>query len=84
MFTQRTKTTCPVRLLVTMANKRQREVLEKMQMKAVGMISGLKGKSYEERCTELGLETLETRRIKQNMTLVYKLYSNVGGGDMFT
>ncbi len=37
----------------------------KVQKKAVGMVSGLKGKSYEERCAELGLETLETRKIKQ-------------------
>jgi hypothetical protein len=61
-----------------------KEVLEKVQMKAVGMVSGLKGKSYEERCKELGLEILETRRVKQDMTLVYKLLSNGGGGDMFT
>jgi hypothetical protein len=47
------------------------EVLEKVQKKAVGMVSGLKGKSYEERCAELGLETLETRRIKQDMSLVH-------------
>jgi hypothetical protein len=52
--------------------------MEKVQKKAVGMVSGLKGKSYEERCAELGLETLETRRIKQDMSLVHKL-SNGGG-----
>jgi hypothetical protein len=61
-----------------------REVLEKVQKKAVGMVSGLKGKSYEERCAELGLETLETRRIKQDMSLVHKLISNGGGEELFT
>ena len=30
------------------------------------------------------METLETRRVKQDMTLMYKLLSNGGGGDMFT
>jgi hypothetical protein len=40
------------------------------------MVSGLKGKSYEERCAELGLETLETRRIKQDMSLVHKTNSS--------
>jgi len=61
-----------------------REVLEKVQKKAVCMVSGLKGKSYEERCAELGLETLETRRIKQDMSLVHKLISNGGGEELFT
>jgi hypothetical protein len=61
-----------------------KEELEKVQMKAVDMVSGLKGKSYEERCEELGLEILETRRVEQDMTLVYKLLSNGRGGDMFT
>jgi hypothetical protein len=36
------------------------------------MVSGLKGESYEERCAELGLETLETRRQRQDMTMVHK------------
>jgi hypothetical protein len=62
-----------------------REVLEKVQKKAVCMVSGLKGKSYEERCAELGLETLETRRIKQDMmSLVHKLISNDGVEELFT
>jgi hypothetical protein len=61
-----------------------REVLEKVQKKAVGMVSGLKGKSYEERCAELGLETMETRKIKQVMSLVHKLISNGGGEELFT
>jgi hypothetical protein len=43
-----------------------------------------KGKGYEERCAELGLETLETRRIKQDMSLVHKLISNGGGEVLFT
>jgi hypothetical protein len=48
------------------------------------MVSGLKGKSYEERCAELGIETLETRRIKLDMSLVHKLISNGGGEELFT
>jgi hypothetical protein len=39
----------------------------------VKMVAGLKGKEYAERCTELGLETLEERRQKQDMALVYKM-----------
>ncbi len=35
------------------------EVLEKVQEKAVKMVSGLRSKEYADRCAELGLETLE-------------------------
>jgi hypothetical protein len=36
-----------------------KEVLEKVQKRAVNMISGLKAKTYEEKLRELGLTTLE-------------------------
>jgi hypothetical protein len=39
-----------------------REALEKVQEKAVKIVTGLKGTTYEERCLELGLETLQHRR----------------------
>jgi hypothetical protein len=35
-----------------------REALEKVQEKAVTMVTVLKGRAYEERCLELGLETI--------------------------
>ena len=34
----------------------------RVQQQAVKMISGLKGHTYEEKCKEIGLETLENRR----------------------
>ena len=49
------------------------ERLEKVQEKAVKMVAGLKSKIYSERCIELGLETLEERRKKQDLALVHKL-----------
>lgn len=52
-----------------------KEVLEKVQEKAVRMVAGLKGSSYEERCKELGLESLEKRREYQDMALVHKILS---------
>ena len=47
-------------------------MLEKVQEKAIKMISGLKGATYEEKCAELGLKTLEERRGGQDMALVHK------------
>jgi hypothetical protein len=46
--------------------------LENDQEKAVKMVSGLKGTTYFEKCTELGLETLGPRRRNQDMALVHK------------
>jgi hypothetical protein len=45
----------------------------KVQEKAVKMVAGLKGRTYEERCAELGLESLQERRVRQeDMALVHK------------
>jgi hypothetical protein len=60
------------------------EVLEKVQEKAVKMVSGLKSKEYADRCAELGLETLEQRRQNQDMGLVYKLLSSEEENNLFT
>jgi ribonucleases P/MRP protein subunit RPP40 len=43
------------------------ETLEKVQEKAVKMVAGLQSRDYEDRCRELGLDTLENRREKQDM-----------------
>jgi hypothetical protein len=51
------------------------KTIEKVQEKAVGMISGLKGEDYEEKCKELKIETLQERRRINDMTQVYKLVS---------
>jgi len=54
--------------------------LERVQEKAVAMVAGLKGKTYKEKCIELGLDTLESRRHDQDMSLVFRLLSQGGGG----
>ena len=46
--------------------------MEKVQEIAVKMVAGLKGRTYEERCAELGLESLQERRVRQDMALVHK------------
>jgi len=51
------------------------------------MISGLNNGSYKEKCTVLGLETLEARRIKQDLLEMYKIMHGQGQqeqGKMFT
>jgi hypothetical protein len=47
------------------------------------MVSGLKGTTYKEKCNELGLQTLEDRRERQNMALVHKFLTEKSGTDMF-
>ena len=37
------------------------------------MISGLNGRSYKEKCAEIGLNTLEARREKQDLLEAYKI-----------
>ncbi len=56
-----------------------KEVLERVQKRAVKMISGLEGKTYEERLKEVGLLTLEERRHQADMVQAYKI---VTGKDM--
>jgi hypothetical protein len=37
------------------------------------MVAGLKSREYKDRCSELGLETHEKSRVKQDVALVHKL-----------
>ncbi len=47
------------------------EKLEKVQKKAVKMGAGLRAKDYREKCTELGLETLEEKRQNALLHLIW-------------
>lgn len=50
-----------------------KEVLEKVQRRAVAMISGLASPVYEDRLEELGMQSLEERRRMADLTQVYKI-----------
>ncbi len=50
-----------------------KEVLEKVQRRAIKMVSGLKSNTYEGRLRELGLTTLEERRHQADMVQTYKI-----------
>ena len=54
-----------------------KSLLEKVQNRAVNQVAGLQGKTYEEKCEELGLETLEKRREKQDLLQTYKILHGV-------
>ena len=54
-----------------------REVLEKVQRRAVRMVSGLKAKTYEQRLLELDLPTLEARRHRGDMIQVHRILTGV-------
>ena len=45
----------------------EKEVLEKVQQRAVSMISGLKAKEYEQKLKELEMTTLEERHHQADM-----------------
>ena len=63
------------------------EVLEKVQKRAIKMVSGLKSKSYEERLLELNLPSLAARRDRFDMIETYKMlngFSKVDSRKFFT
>ncbi len=55
--------------------------LEKVQQRAVRMVSGLKSDDYSERLSELGLTTLEERRHQADMAMVHKILCGRGSLD---
>ena len=55
-----------------------KNILEAVQQRAVRMISGLRSDaSYEDRCKEIGLDTLEVRRIKQDLVQTFKILKGI-------
>jgi hypothetical protein len=58
-------------------NEADKECLEKVQKRAVNMVSGFRARSYEERLLELGITTLEERREHLDMVQTYKILKGV-------
>jgi hypothetical protein len=50
-----------------------KNTLEKIQRRAISMISGLKSTTYEEKLKELGITTLEERRHQSDMVQTFKI-----------
>jgi len=63
-----------------------KETLEKVQRRAVKMVSGLESSDYNERLRELGLDSLEERRYHADMAMVYRItngHGNLSHGTWF-
>ena len=59
------------------SNQQDIKVLESVQIRAVNMISGLTSETYEEKLNELGLMSLEDRRLRFDLIQVFKILANV-------
>ena len=53
------------------------DCLERVQKRAVAMVSGLTGRTYEEKLSELGMTSLQERRHQQDMLQTYKILQGV-------
>ena len=51
------------------------DLLEKVQIRAVNMVSGLRSSSYHEKLKEVGLQSLQERRIRSDMIQTVKIHS---------
>jgi hypothetical protein len=60
-------------------NEEDKACLEKVQQRAVKMVSGLRGRTYEERLRELNITTLEERRHQADMAMVHKIVHGRSG-----
>ena len=54
-------------------NTHEIELIERVQKRAINMISGLTGTSYEEKLAELGMDSLKKRREKLDLVQTYKI-----------
>ena len=61
-----------------------KEVLEKVQERAVKMVSGPRGRTYEERLAGLEMPSLELRRVHFDLVQVYKIIRGKDNVDLTT
>ena len=58
-----------------------KDVLENVQRRAIGMVTNFKGKTYEEKLAEAGMVTLEARRLRGDLFQAYRVLNQVDDVD---
>ena len=53
------------------------DCLERVQQRAVGMVSGLRGRTYMEKLDELNMETLSERRHQRDMQQTFRILHGI-------
>ena len=61
-----------------------KEVLEKVQRRAVGMVTNVKGKGYEEKLAAMDMSTLEERRKRGDLIQMYRIMTGKDKVDLST
>ena len=54
-----------------------KDKLEKVQRRAVNMVAGLRGRTYEQKLVEVGLTTLEDRRLRGDMIQTFRILNGI-------
>ena len=54
-----------------------KDKLEQVQRRAVNMVAGLRGRTYEQKLREVGLTTLEERRIRGDMIQTSRILNGI-------
>ena len=53
------------------------DILERIQRRAVNLVTGLRGRTYEEKLSELGLKSLRERRIQYDLVQTFKILRGI-------
>ena len=58
-----------------------KDLLENVQRRAIGMVTNFKGRTYEEKLAEAGMVTLEERRRRGDLIQAYRVFNEVDDVD---